>query len=73
MNAREAEFVQSRLAEKRATNRRQVVQMRMEPPHHRAGSLREDGLTGTEVLEIWKRTGATAYDTKVHGKRGARG
>lgn len=44
--------------QRRAENRRRVAagQGFKRPP----GSMREDGLTGPEILEIWNRTGAMA-------------
>jgi hypothetical protein len=59
-------------ADKRAANRRLVAlgQGFKRPP----GSLREDGLTGPEIVEIWRRTGsiASGISTSDGGKRGGR-
>lgn len=57
------------LNEKRAANRRLVAlgQGFKRPP----GSLREDGLTGPEIVEIWRRTGSIASGSNG-GKRGSR-
>lgn len=52
------------VAEKRRRNRALVARMRAETPPKTPGTLRSDGLTGAEILEIWQRSG------KITGDRG---
>lgn len=50
------------IEERRRRNRMNVARLRVEPPRKTPGTLRSDGLTGAEVIEIWKRSGKITPD-----------